>query len=93
VAHCYARRVADIPAQWHGTWHGYVKSRCRCGDCKRWQSERTARWREAQRDQPQDQIPHGLGGYANYACRCPVCRAAKSAANAADHAARVARTA
>lgn len=28
-----------------------------------------------------DEIPHGLGGYDNWNCRCPVCSSAKSASN------------
>lgn len=85
-----ARRRASKP---HGTRARYVNCTSgpdggKCEDCKRANTEAARRNREARLETPFHLIPHGVHGYANYGCRCPMCCFEHSEAMAAYRARR-----
>jgi hypothetical protein len=64
----------------HGTFSGYNRHRCRCVECTRVQVDYVTEWRKRKASEP---LPpwavHGqVNTYANYSCRCELCRAAYS---------------
>lgn len=82
----------DIP---HGTTVGYSTYGCRCADCRKANTARCQRYRDANREKVRaygaktrarlkqsENIPHGtLNAYANYGCRCDECKAVQSEYN------------
>lgn len=66
----------------HGTASMY-NAGCRCVDCTQARRVTQEAWRVRAASLPRDQVPHGLNGYRNYRCLCPVCRAAGSRDNRA----------
>jgi hypothetical protein len=74
-----ARLAYRATEPWHGTYRGFQYYRCRCEKCV--QAYRN-RCRELQVQRSTREPPkHGLSGYVNYSCRCPICRAAQSEKN------------
>jgi hypothetical protein len=60
---------------------------CRCGDCTelhRQRHNRVMAWAAATASP--ERIPHGIGGYGNWGCRCAVCLEAGRAKNALSRA-------
>lgn len=53
----------------------------RCAKCKAANAEHQRNRNRTRRSRPPHQIPHGLGGYMNYGCKCSTCCAAKAAEN------------
>lgn len=68
-----ARRLAK-----HGTATRYYTNKCRCTKCRKYAREYMRGLRIAMRAVPKSEIPHGLNGYENYACRCEICTKAKA---------------
>lgn len=66
--------------------HGLVatyRDGCRCDDCRVAANLKRALQRRARREQIEregipEAIPHGRTGYANWGCRCGVCKAASA---------------
>jgi hypothetical protein len=55
---------------------------CRCDECRTAHTADCAARRAQRSERPADEVPHGLSGYNNWACRCGTCSLAKSEANA-----------
>lgn len=62
----------------HGSYKGYVKGRCRCGECKAWKVTDNLRTVELSRGR---EISHGTGSGYRYGCRCSDCKEAKKREN------------
>lgn len=77
-----------VPDHAHGL-NGYTNYGCRCGTCRKANSDREKQNRQKRSQQPFSEIPHGLSGYTNYRCRCQTCRTAKSERNRAEYRQRV----
>jgi hypothetical protein len=56
----------------HGTMRGY-RLGCHGDDCRAANTARTQAIRARLRTLPAEAVPHGPGGYDNYACRCLTC--------------------
>lgn len=73
----------------HG-YSAYVKKRCRCLEiCQPEYLARIKWYRDKRRDKAKNNpsaIPHDLGGYTNYGCRCAVCEQAAKDHNASYYA-------
>ena len=86
----HAEVQARRPRPAHGTRSRYAtctdgENGGRCEDCKRANRDAAAAGRLARRNRrkyPKAKIPHGLGGYRNYGCRCDICSEAASKAMA-----------
>lgn len=71
------------PKPSHGTPSTYA-SGCRCSVCRDAHRRRMKQWKNSAAEiasSDPSRVPHGLAGYSNWRCRCPVCKAAGSAAN------------
>ena len=81
-------QFADIP---HGTIGGYNNYKCRCADCRKANTARCQRYRDANRDKVNEYAAkvrarlrgteppnHGTHhAYCNYGCRCSLCKEAQ----------------
>ena len=89
----YLARLRQAPFESipHGTPGGYSSYGCRCPLCRQANNERCQRYRDANRDKVNEYAAkvrarlretepprHGTcHAYANYGCRCPLCREAQ----------------
>lgn len=57
----------------HGTRGRYAQG-CRCEPCRKGNSIYQREFREALKERPREEVPHGTrGGYTNWGCRCELC--------------------
>lgn len=86
-ASVHTRPSEAVDGVHHGTRSGYRKG-CRCQDCR--SANSFTQYAQALKRASGDrlEVPHGLGGYTNYKCRCPTCSAAARDSNAAARARR-----
>lgn len=68
------------PPPRHGTAYSYINLRCRCSECRAWNTSAQRRHRASRAARGESAaIPHGtVGGYGNWRCRCEDCAAAHS---------------
>lgn len=57
----------------------YRHNKCRRPECRVLNNEYMRQWRISKQETLMSAVPHGLNGYRNYGCRCPVCVTAKAA--------------
>lgn len=76
----------------HGTRNGYTEHKCRCEDCRRWNSERCEDYRRRKEQGIMLQRPKGSGpehgtpsAYSHHGCRCEVCVEAHNTRNRAEY--------
>jgi hypothetical protein len=62
----------------HGTITGYTAYGCRDECCRAVKRAYQLAWTRRNRELGRQPPVHGLGGYKNYGCRCPVCSDANS---------------
>lgn len=89
----YKARLQETPFEEipHGTIRGYNIYGCRCADCRKANTARCQRYRDANREKVNEYAAkvrarlretepprHGtLHGYVNYSCRCDLCKEAQ----------------
>lgn len=86
------RLSEGTPAIRHGTRNGYTENKCRCDECKKWNTDRCKDYRERKKQGILLQRPKGSGpehgtssAYSHHGCRCSICVEAHNARNRAEY--------